>query len=74
MDRISPWHAAADDIKAVTPVPPYTEALIANLTPSLRHIRLGVLVNGKETSITVPFDLATQFLDQIQALITKGLR
>jgi predicted hotdog family 3-hydroxylacyl-ACP dehydratase len=74
MDQESPWYKAKEELKTVVPAPPFT-ALIANLTPHRESIRLGVLINGRESSITVPFDLATQFLDQVQTLIKeKGAR
>lgn len=73
-DRQSPWYTAKEELRTVMPVPPFT-ALIANLTPLRESIRLGVLINGRESSITVPFELATQFMSQVQTLIqAKGAR
>lgn len=68
--RPSPWHHAADDLKVWRPIDP-SSSLIANLTPKCDKVRLGVMINGRESSVAVSLEQAEEFFDEVVTLIRR---
>ena len=71
MDRPSPWHGAPSHYRIEIEVD-RVSSLIANLTPDRRRIRVGVLVDGKESSVVIRFDMVAQYFDKIADLILQN--
>lgn len=71
-NRPSPYHAAKPRDRILYEVDRFT-SLIACVTPvGLGRIRLGILINGKETSVQVPFERAEAFLAGVHRLISQS--
>lgn len=69
-ERPSPWYSAKEEIKLLKQGDRCSD-LIACLTPCQRKIRLGVLINGRESSMVVPFTLAAAFIQDVQTLMAE---
>ena len=70
--RATPWQDAPEDLKVAKTVSPYS-TLIAALTPDRSRIRLGIMINGREATIVVPFARAEEFFREVESLTkTKG--
>jgi len=68
--RPSPWVAAKDELKIRVHANSHAD-LVANLTPNRQHIRLGFMIQGRETTVALPLHVAIDFMDQVRALIAE---
>jgi hypothetical protein len=68
--RATPWQDAADALKVSKMVSPFS-TLIGALTPDRSKLRLGIMINGREATIVVPFSRAEEFFREVESLIKQ---
>lgn len=66
--RATPWQDAPDELKISKTVSPYS-TLLAALTPDRSRIRLGIMINGREATVVVPFSRLEEFFREVESLI-----
>lgn len=66
-----PWLSAPEDLKISRRAGPKIALIVANLTPDRSKIRIGVMINGKESTVVLPFATAREFVQDVQTLIVE---
>ena len=70
--RPSPWYCAVPTDRVVVEVDSACSlvACVRRSTPD--RIRLGVMIEGRETSIVVPLERARSFLQMVRDIVERG--